>query len=428
MGQLAPPRAADFTPSSALPLAYYVTAHAGFATALAVLVWDPSLPGVSFYHPRLVALVHLLTLAWISGSILGSLYIVGPLALRIPMLVRRTDWVAFASFVAGVLGMVSHFWIGTYDGMAWSAGLILIPIIRACWLMVRGMSSSMAPPAVLLHMRFAFINIFAAATLGILIGLNRSRGFMTLSPLGAMFAHAHLAAIGWAAMLVIGLSYRLIPMMLPAAMPKGRSLALSAVFLESGVAVVVVALLVGSQWLFTGALLIAAGLASFVFQLRRALQHRLPRPPALPSRDWSTWQTHAAFLWLLVALVLGVALSSTAGGESRLTMMWVYGVAGLVGFLAQIVAGIQGRLVPLYAWYRAFAKNGGPPDRAANALPSAAFARAIFACWTAGVPLLAWGLAAQVEPVISIAAAALLAGVVVGAAYMRWMLRGFRHA
>lgn len=426
MGGLAPTRAADLAPSSSLPLAYYGVAHAGLASALAVLVWDPSLPGASFYHPRLVALVHVLTLAWITGSILGSLYVVGPLALRIPMIVRRTDWVAFASFAAGVLGMVSHFWIGTYDGMVWSASLALIPIVRSCWLVVRGMPGSSAPPPVLLHVGLAFINIFAAATLGILIGLNRSRGFITLSPLGVMFAHAHLAAIGWAAMLVIGLSYRLIPMMLPAAMPTGRSLALSAVFLESGLAVIVAGLLVGSQWLLPGALLIVAGFASFVFCLRRALQHRLPRPPALPRRDWSTWQTHAAFLWLLAALVLGVALSTTVGGDSRLTMMWVYGVAGLVGFLAQIVAGIEGRLVPLYAWYRAFAKTGGPPDRAANALPSAAFARAIFICWTTGVPLLAWGLATPLEPVISIGAAALLAGVVAGSAYVQWMLRQVR--
>ena len=41
-------------------------------------------------------------------------------------------------------------------------------------------------------------------------------GWFAWSPLSAAFAHAHLAAIGWAVMMVVGLSYRLIPMIVPA--------------------------------------------------------------------------------------------------------------------------------------------------------------------------------------------------------------------
>ena len=78
------------TPSSAIPLAYYALAHAGLALALLVLIADPGLPGGSFYHPRMVALVHLLTIPWLTGSILGSFYLVGPLALRIPMPAGKT--------------------------------------------------------------------------------------------------------------------------------------------------------------------------------------------------------------------------------------------------------------------------------------------------------------------------------------------------
>lgn len=413
-------------PSSALPAAYYALAHAGFALALLTLVVVPSLPGASFYQPRLVAIVHLLTLAWITGSILGSLYIVGPLALRIPMVARPADWVGFACFAAGTLGMVSHFWISTYGGMAWSAGLVIPAIVRVGWLLWRGLAQSTAPGGVLLHVGFAFVNILAAAALGILIGLNRSRGFMELSPLSAMFAHAHLAAIGWAVMMAVGLSYRLIPMMLPAAMPTGRSLALSALFLESGLLVLAVALLSGSEWVLAGTLLIIAGLVSFVVRIRLALRHRMPRPPALPRRDWSTWQTHGAFLWLVVAAALGITLSTDAGGESRLTLMWIYGVAGLVGFLGQIVAGIQGRLVPLYAWYRAFAAKSAPPERGANELPNPRFALPIFISWSLGIPLLAWGASTENALMIRLAALSLLGAITLGAAYLRHMLRTAR--
>lgn len=106
--------------------------------------------------------------------------------------------------------------------------------------------------------------------------------------------------------------------------------------------------------------------------------------------------------------------------------MWIYGAAGLVGFLAQIVAGMQGRLIPLYAWYRAFAAKGAPPDIAANALPSASFARPIFILWTLGVPIMAWGLPAGNHYAIRLAAVFLLCGVILGAAYMLHMLRRAR--
>ena len=415
-------------PSSSIPLAYYTFAHAGLATALLALVIDPAMAGVSFYHPRTIALVHLLTLAWLSGSILGSFYIVAPLALRLPMPAGTSDRVAFGSFVLGTIGMVYLFWITAYQGIAWPAGLVAGAFLWVAWRAWRGLPASGAPWPVALHVALAFFNILAAALLGILIGLNRTRGFLEISPLATMFAHLHLAAVGWAVMMVIGLSYRLIPMILPAAMPTGAALAISAVLLEGGLAVLVTALIARASWTLAGAGLIVAGLASFVVLIRRTLKHRLPRPPALPARDWSTWQTHAAFAWLLVAAGLGIALASGVAAERRLTVMWIYGVAGLVGFLAQIVAGMQGRLVPLYAWYRAFAARGVPPHRGANALPSTAFARPLFFSWSTGVPLLALGFGSGRIPLIRSGALVLLAAVVLGAVYVAYLLRaaGFR--
>ncbi len=416
-------RRPDRSPTSALPIAYFTLAHAGLVVAFAALAIRPDLPGGSFYHPRMIALVHLITVSWITGSILGALHIVAPLTLGLPLPVGRTDWVAFGSFAIGVAGMVAHFWLGTYEGMAWSAGMVTATILWIGGRVVRGLPRADVPWPVALHVGLAFANILAAAVIGVLIGLNQSQGFL-VSPMALMFAHVHLASIGWATMMVVGLAYRLIPMFLPAAMPTGPRLAVSAVLLETGLIVVAWALVSGSAWLPLGAMLIAGGFGSFVTMIRRTLKRRLPRPPALPSRDWSVWQSHAAMLWLLVAISLGLALAVGVPGDRFLTVAWVYGVAGLVGFLTQMVVGMQGRLVPLYAWYRARAAlNGAQPAWAANALPSAGPARVIFLLWTAGVPLLAGGLATHEPRAVALAASLLLGGVGVNAAYLLFMLR-----
>lgn len=60
-----------------------------------------------------------------------------------------------------------------------------------------------------------------------------------------------------------------------------------------------------------------------MIQIRRTLAHRVPRPPALPRRDWSTWQTHTALVWLLIAAALGLLLSIGTFPEHRLTLMWM---------------------------------------------------------------------------------------------------------
>jgi hypothetical protein len=66
----------------------------------------------------------------------------------------------------------------------------------------------------------------------------------------------------------------------------------------------------------------------------------------------------ASLAWLAVASVLGVWLTLAAPSSATLRVAMAYGVFGLVGFLAQIVVGMEGRLLPIFAWYWAYANTG----------------------------------------------------------------------
>jgi hypothetical protein len=418
----------DLLPASALPLAYFALAHTGLGAAFILLALNPDLPGGYFLHPRMVALVHLVTLAWISGSILGAFYIVAPLALGMPFAAGRADWLALLAFLAGTTGMVTHFWMGEYRGRVWSAALVVGAIGWVAGRTARGLPAAPVQFGVKLHVALAFANVFIAAGLGVWLGLGRSGLAAGVPTIGGAYAHAHLAAIGWALMMVVGLGYRLLPMILPAKPPADRGLAGSAVLIEAGLAVLVPSLYSASGLLPWGSLLIVLGLGGFVRTVRRMAGHRVPRPPALPARDWSAWQVYGAFVWLAVAVVLGLLLSWLPAGPSQTRVAWAYGVAGLVGGLSQIVVGMQGRLVPLYAYYRAMASRGGtPPERSAHSLLSPPYARAVFVLWTAGVPWLAWGLAYSDTSSIRMASSILALAVIAGAAYLRHLVRLARH-
>ena len=253
--------------------------------------------------------------------------------------------------------MVSHFWIGEHSGMAWSAGLVIAAVLHVAVRAWTGLAAAPIPWPVKLHVALAFANMLGASVFGIVLGLNRIFGWFAWSPMSAAFAYAHVAAIGWAVMMVVGLSYRLIPMIVPAAMPTRTSMAHSAVLLEAGVLVLRSASCATPRRLCPALFSSWPGLARSSL-VRDIVKRKPPPPAALPRPDWATWQTHVAFGWLLLAAITGLVLTLPVSLAWAVLLGWIYGTAGLLGFLAQIVVGIQGRLLPLHGWYRVLVNEG----------------------------------------------------------------------
>lgn len=407
-----------FLPSPVVPLAYFAGAHACLAAALAVLVVDPALPGVFVYHPRALALVHLVTLGWISGSILGALYIVAPLAFGVPMRATRLDACACVSFWGGTLAMVTGFWLNRYDVLGMGSPFVLGPIVVVGLRTIPGLLRSRVPAGISLHVLLAFANVTAAGVAGLLLAINRVTGLLPWSPVSLASAHAHLAVLGWAMMMIFGVAYRLIPMFVPAAMPTGARLAASAVLLEIGTLGVAGSLAVGrspAPWLvFVGAALIA-----FFGVVRTIVRDKRPRPVDLPPRDWSTWHTHLAMAYLFVATLLGVCVAVASPSPA---LLWSYGAAGLLGFVVQMVVGIGGRLLPLYVWYRALERGeGAVPDRSVHRLIVPGLSLAVLVSWFIGLPVFAAGLAGGRLALIALGAAAMLVGTALNAGHIAAM-------
>ena len=222
-------------PARWIPLLYFAFAHLCLAAAFAEVALEPGKVAGFFYHPRMLAVVHLVTLGWISASILGALYVVGPLAFRMPLPARPADYVAFAGFAIGVLGMVSHFWMELPAGMAWAAGLVACSMSYVTLRALHRLLAAPVPFEARLPMALALVNVNAAAGLGVLVAVNKVTPILTITHLDAVFAHAHVAALGWGTMMVVGAGYRILPMILPAAMPRGLWAYASAVVLECGV-------------------------------------------------------------------------------------------------------------------------------------------------------------------------------------------------
>jgi hypothetical protein len=401
-------------PPRVIPLIYYGIARAALLTALVAAASDPVPIAAFFYHTRMLALVHLVTLGWLTCSILGSLYIVGPFALRIAMPAGAIDYVACALAGAGVSGVVAGFWWNHPSSVGWSGALVVVAVLIVGARTLAALRSAPVQRAVTLHVSLAFLNFLLAAAAGIAIAFDKTYHVLPGSLLANVFAHAHLAAIGWVGMMAVGIGYRLFPMVLPAAMPQGRALYLSAVLLEAGTLLLASGLAYRARAVsFSGAVAVACGFAAFLVQVRGMLRARRPPPAALPSPDFGRWQSLTAVLYLILSMTIGFVLVTATLSEWTLRIAAAYGVVGLIGFYSQLVAGMEYRLLPYYAWYWAFANTDFKgPAPGPHEMPLPGVQAAAFVLWLAGVPLLALGLL-MIRPLAVAGGASLLAGAVV---------------
>lgn len=400
---------AERLPPARLPWLWFLVAHLSLLAALGTLVAAPALFGDFYYHPRALALVHLVTLGWISGNIVGSLYLVGPVAMR-----RRLEggWpgaVALALVAIGLSGMVAHFWIDSYPGMVWAAGTVLAGFLFLAPALMRAVAGFPRVSAVAIGL--AFLNLIVAGCLGTAVGLEKMGALVVPGPvLASVHAHAHLAAVGWALMTVIGVGHRLLPMQLPSAIPPDRTSLAAIATIQTGLLALAAGLMGEHPGLArVGGLAAAAGVALFFGGIAWMLGNRRRPPSAAPRPDPAVLQTGHALLYLLAAALLGNALLWLPPSESALRLTFAYGVLGLVGFLAQIIVGVGGRLLPLAGWTGGFVRAGfRPPPTGLYEISGRAGPWGVLIGWVAGVPALVVGLAAAIPQLTRVGAGFLL--------------------
>jgi hypothetical protein len=78
-----------------------------------------------FYSPEFLALAHVITLGFVTSLMMGVLLRLAPMSLRVNPRSGRLARVQFVLFFVGASGMIFHFWIAGWNGMAWATLLVL---------------------------------------------------------------------------------------------------------------------------------------------------------------------------------------------------------------------------------------------------------------------------------------------------------------
>lgn len=351
MSQPARPRPASGL-SALVPLAYLVCAAVAFLAASLNVSWlAPELAG-HYYHPRLLALTHTVTLGWITLAIMGASYQLIPIVLEREIWSERLARWQLVILAVAVTGMVAHFQLGTWPGMAAAAGLLAIGI--ALHLLNVGMSlwgftrwTFTARLVALAYGGLALTTVF-----GLALAANRVWPFLPGELFPTLHAHVHLALLGWVAPMIFAVAARVYPMFFLAPTPQRWHSFLQLWGLTTGVPLVVLGLLGVHGLLVAGTLAVAAAAGAHVAWVCEMAWGR-----KRPGLDWGLRFVLTATVFLAPAVVLGVALATDRLAGPRVAL--AYAVVMLGGWISLTIVGMMLKIVPFLVWYRAFSPRAG---------------------------------------------------------------------
>lgn len=418
MSTAAPPIAATslaarHAPPLVLPGEHFA-AGLGFLVAGAVgLMWvAPELARGWYPSARVIGVTHLFTLGWLTLSIWGALYQFLPVALGKPI---RWAWLAhvtFGLFVPGLAAFVLGLALGEAGVMLFGAAAFGLAVAGFCVNLWATLATSGKRDLTWWSLLAAGIFLLVTLLVGAASAGNLLWGYLGVSRWTALAVHMHVALAGWVLMVVIGVAHRLLPMFLLSHGASERWGRTAGALVASGVSALVLFHHGGAvlaHWV--PAVLIGAGLASFLVQARTFYGHRVK-----PKLDPGLRLAAAALGVLAGGLVLGVFGLATSFGPARLAT--AYGTALVLG-LSLFVAAHYYKIVPFLVWFHRY----GPliPERkvpTVSQLYSALWATAAGAFLLLGVLGLLGSILAGSPGGARIAATAIAGGVIIETAQM----------
>lgn len=364
------------SPALHVPLRFFVVGWLALMALPPVLLLRPEVLTTYHYNQYVIALTHLGVLGWIGSVVFGALYQLVPVVLQTRLHSERLARWHFLCHLIGFTGMVWMFWewdlkqVGHYGSvLAFGAGLGIYNLVRtmarAPW--QRGVSLAVASALFWLAVVLAVglgvtaakctyesaARLSPASPLGALVhALDATATYLKrFDQIGLMHAHAHVGVVGVYLMLLVGVSYKLVPLFALSPSPHPTRSVVSLLLLNAAVIGSFFTILHRSPWKVAFAALGVLAIGLYLWEVLRLLRQR--RRPVL---DWPLRYFLTGLVWLGpvcgLALYLswpGLVLTPRVGQLENL-----YGLWGLLGVLGFCLIGMLYKIVPFLVWYHRY--------------------------------------------------------------------------
>lgn len=368
-------------PSVTLPLRFILASLVALVLGVIALALRPDVLATYHYNQYVISITHLFVLGWIATVVMGSVYQLVPVALETRLYSERLAAIQFVLQVIGVAGMVWMFWtwnlkqVGHF-GSVFAAGvaLFIYNIGRTLFRVPRwnvvaaGVASSLfwLGTTVLLGLAIAAGKCSyeatdagqqSAAYAWLLKAMAAVPSFMArFDAIATMHAHAHAGVAGVFLILIVGVSYRLVPMFTLSEVQSRARAAASLILLNAGLAGVFVTVALRSPLKPGFAGLMAAGLVVFGWEIRAILRARKRR-----GLDWGVKYFLTALTLLGLLAPVGLVLSWPSLPLTQFTgqLENAYGTLAILGVVSLAIMGMLYKIIPFIVWYSCYSRHVG---------------------------------------------------------------------
>ncbi|WP_069804437.1 hypothetical protein [Thermogemmatispora onikobensis] len=328
-----------------VPLPFLVTGIC--LAALAGLLLPFVLPEalINRGQPHVLALVHTVTLGWLTMTILGASQQLTPVIAVTPLRFKALAPVVYPLYLAGVLVLLGGFWLFLPGLLALGGSLVIVAVLGYVIILASTLFQASKRPLTVFYLFAALLYLCLVVSLGLTAALNFIYGFLGLGVLLILPLHVTLGVAGWLTNTLIGVSYTLVRLFALVHDHDDRLGWAVLGLLNVGIIGLALGLLEGITWLaLAGAISLTLSAWLFGWDYWRMLRHRRRRP-----LDVTQYHGLAALLCFIsgatalpIAITVGSAL--TAWPVALLLCL-------LIGWTGQSIVGYLYKIVPFLVWH-----------------------------------------------------------------------------
>lgn len=393
-----------------LPLPFLLSGPLALAAAHLLLATHAAAVVGSYRATATLAVTHLLVLGAVVATMMGALYQMAPVIFVAEAADGRFGLVQGALYTAGWMAMVAGFLRDARGVLAAGGTSVVLAVLLFLVIIGRVLRTATQWDTAGWYILAALGSLVATMGFGLTFALDWRFGWFPIPP-HLLAIHVHLGGVGWLTLLVMGVSYRLVPMFAITAAPPGI-LARANLGALIGLLIGLVTLLCLDARRWAVAIIawgIAVAVGVYLFDMRRLYRARRRRYDLTLLTMWGAMACLGAAA--LMGALWSTGLPARWFGGTR--WLLAYGYIALAGWCALAICAHLVKIIPFLVWLSRYGRGmgRGPVPLLKDLLPRRAAIAAI-ASYAFGFMLTATGLLADRTAIVRAGAWCAAAGAV----------------
>jgi len=348
--------ASAYSPPFKVVVKYFIAGIGSFFLLNLLLLLNYDYISGHHFQPKILSLTHIATLGWITMIIFGAMIQLVPVVLEVKLFSARLAEIQFWIFVIGIIGLVYKFWhFNSVISFTIPAILLNLSMYIFIFNIVATMKSVKIWNITGTYLASALFYLFVTAIAGLLLAINLDSPYIKINHLQYLNLHAHVAFIGWVSMVVMGVTYKLIPMFTLSHDFKLLFAKVAFVLINIGLLGISIIMHYSqmSIFYFVFVPMIAIGIFFFLIQVIIIFKKRIRK-----KFDVGIKFSSFAYTVLGITTLLGLVIAFI-DYQSIINLTLIYGYLIIFGYLSMLIVGQMYKIVPFLVWYNKYSSKVG---------------------------------------------------------------------